>query len=357
MRRALLLATIGSLSLTLLQGQEPSPSHPQVLIKVETERVLLDVTVFDEKGQFLTELQAGDFEVLENGVQRPVTNLLLIDKTNGAQDEDSARSPLEREYYEDRLIVVLDRVSTPTTDYPHMISALESLVQNLPRNAHMCLFVYTGRLEMLHPFTNSRASLMKAMRKASKKLPLRDIPSLQDIQEEIASLFTERLAVGFQITDATGLGRIIGGTVRDAVQVSNRYLSLVDLQIREFFQSMENLVHSLRYVRGNKMLLLFSRGYAMHQGDDLKDLLRDHVMGRFQNLNSSISRGLIAQANQVSVLDHHQDLSHLIGLCNRNQIRIYTIDPGGGSSAFQRAEMPPRLLLFSNCSICLIESS
>ncbi len=47
--------------------------EPGVTFCVETEKVVLHVSVLDRKGRFVTDLQAGDFVVAEDKVQQPLT--------------------------------------------------------------------------------------------------------------------------------------------------------------------------------------------------------------------------------------------------------------------------------------------
>lgn len=339
----------------------------QTVIRVRSERVLLDVLVFDSDNRFVSDLTAADFEVLENQIPRPVTNLVLINKGQPAasmghawasepelEPSESSEEQLQEDFKKNRLIAVLDRVSTSPADYNRAITALETFIKRLPWDTEVSLLTFNGRLELLQSFTDHRRRLLKALDEARRVLPVRQLEERQQIQEEIAALFTERLALGFQVTDTTDLPGLLQRTLQDAIRRANEYLMMVDLEITNFFSSMRRLLRSLHYVEGDKSIVLFSRGYSMLQGDDFKELLRDNVRGRIQGLSPSAEMRVLAQTNQVVVQDYHQELSELIGLANRNGIRIHTLNPGrlqalapGGeasesASFYQLTNMPER---------------
>ncbi len=325
---SVLLAFLGILN-TAQAGVGISPARQDPLIRVETRRVLLDVMVWNDEGEFVPDLELVDFTVLENGKPRPLTNLLLIDKAGATARGLDTIPPAQMEFYEDRHIVVMDRVSMSLADFQRALGAVARLADEVPPNAQIGLFVFDGTLRPIQRFTNDTGELETAIARASRILPIRPLGSPQEVANEIASLFTERLAMGFQVTDTTATQNLMARTVADAVSVANRHLRLVDLQVSSFFRQMQSLVRSLRHVAGTKSLILFSRGYAMHQGDELRDLVMDQIEGRFGGPGLGAERRIRAQVGQIDVLDYHGNLSDLIGSCNRNQIRVYSLDPAG----------------------------
>src|SRR5438874_10553999 len=68
--------------LLLSAGVWPQQSRPntavqeqvqeQVLVRVDTDLVTLDVTVTDQQGNYMLDLQAHDFELVEDGTARPI---------------------------------------------------------------------------------------------------------------------------------------------------------------------------------------------------------------------------------------------------------------------------------------------
>ena len=81
------------LALLLLQG--PTPQAPS--FRVAAHYVKVPVTVFDEKGKLLADLDREDFQVLDDGEPTPIVNfvrdlapinvLLLLDSSGSLKDE------------------------------------------------------------------------------------------------------------------------------------------------------------------------------------------------------------------------------------------------------------------------------
>src|SRR5437763_16236790 len=72
------LALIGTLALTVslqssgLQAQEPQP--PVAAFKSSVDLVRVSAVVRDHKGRFVQDLKAHDFEILDGGQPRPITD-------------------------------------------------------------------------------------------------------------------------------------------------------------------------------------------------------------------------------------------------------------------------------------------
>src|SRR5215218_932743 len=60
------------------QGQAPQPQQPPITFRAEVNYVEVDARVLDRDGKFITGLQAGDFQVLEDGKVQKVTAFSLV---------------------------------------------------------------------------------------------------------------------------------------------------------------------------------------------------------------------------------------------------------------------------------------
>jgi hypothetical protein len=77
----LVLATglaIGSGQRVLAQVAAPTPKPPETVIKVSVKLVQVDATVTDEKGHSVRDLQAQDFEILQDGKPQVITNFSYV---------------------------------------------------------------------------------------------------------------------------------------------------------------------------------------------------------------------------------------------------------------------------------------
>lgn len=63
------------LALSLIQPQTaPEPPPPKLVVRISVELVQVDAIVTDSKGRHVTDLQASDFEIFEDGRRQELTN-------------------------------------------------------------------------------------------------------------------------------------------------------------------------------------------------------------------------------------------------------------------------------------------
>src|SRR5262249_8232833 len=76
---------------TLRQTPPQNPPQQPPVFRTGTELVRVDATVFDKKGQPVTDLSERDFEVMEDGVSQPIKSFKLVE-VNGTPSPDSDES-------------------------------------------------------------------------------------------------------------------------------------------------------------------------------------------------------------------------------------------------------------------------
>jgi len=63
------------LALSLIQAPAASePPPPKLVVRISVELVQVDAIVTDSKGRHVTDLQASDFEIFEDGRRQELTN-------------------------------------------------------------------------------------------------------------------------------------------------------------------------------------------------------------------------------------------------------------------------------------------
>jgi VWFA-related protein len=101
MKNTILAAALVVLALPLAGQQQPAAPAGET---IEVSVTNLDVVVTDNKGNRVSGLTKDDFEVLENGVKRPITNLSEIGKTVTSATETMQAQPR-------RILLVVDNGS------------------------------------------------------------------------------------------------------------------------------------------------------------------------------------------------------------------------------------------------------
>ncbi len=72
------------LALAVATAQTPAPQTPDTVIRINVNLVQVDAAVTDSKGKPVTDLQAADFEILQDGKPQVITNFSYITTGRGA---------------------------------------------------------------------------------------------------------------------------------------------------------------------------------------------------------------------------------------------------------------------------------
>lgn len=126
--------------------------EPEDVVRVDTELVSFEVTVTDRSGRPVQNLRAGDFRLLEDGVERPIDFFQPIKKVEGR--------PLS-------VVFALD-VSGSMTDseMTRLRSAMQSFIARLADyNSYFAVVSFAMDVRTLQGFTNRRDKLEKSFDK------------------------------------------------------------------------------------------------------------------------------------------------------------------------------------------------
>ena len=126
------------------------------IIRIETELVPFEVTVTDKEGNPVRGLQAEDFKIYEEGIERPVDFFEPIKKQN-------ANRPLS-------IVFALDVSGSITTEeIGKLRNAMRSFVKKLADyNSHFAVMTFGMRVKKLQSFTNKPKKLEKTFDKIAR---------------------------------------------------------------------------------------------------------------------------------------------------------------------------------------------
>lgn len=147
------LAAVMAASVTLgsqrdSEGNQPAPARQAPSFRAGVDVVSLNVTVTDGSARYLTDLQAEDFSVFEDGVKQDVT---LFSRTN---------LPIA-------LAVLLDTSASMETKLPVAQEAAVGFAKRLRHQDLAEVVSFDSRVIVLQTFTNSAGELEQAIRKTS----------------------------------------------------------------------------------------------------------------------------------------------------------------------------------------------
>jgi VWFA-related protein len=151
----------------------PAAAHAQAQFRAETTVVDLDVVVRDAAGRPVTDLEAADFEVLEDGVARP---LVWFDRSNAgragraaAVDAARATGPVfvgAPEGPPQSIFAIVFHQLTAVPRY-RATQAAHALVDRLAPGDYAGVYVFDKELTELAAFTHNREALHRAIYAAS----------------------------------------------------------------------------------------------------------------------------------------------------------------------------------------------
>ena len=179
--RFLALSLILLLSSSSLPGQDtappprqdqPSRDQPPVTFKVEVNYVEIDAFVTDAQGNFVRDLTAADFQVLEDGKPQTVTAFSTVNLPVERPDAPLfARSPIEpdtrtnREEFNGRVfILVMDDLNTHWQRTSRVRAAAKQFIERYLGANDLVAVVHTGgNLSGAQEFTSSPRLLTRAV--------------------------------------------------------------------------------------------------------------------------------------------------------------------------------------------------
>lgn len=126
------------------QDRQRKPEPDSGVIAIETNEVLLPVTVRDSAGQFVTDLKAEDFTIFEDGTQQPITSFAL------------KRMPVH-------VVLLIDTSSSVTRELEDFKDAAWRFISRLDADDEICLIRFDDVVELVQDWTVSRNALKRAL--------------------------------------------------------------------------------------------------------------------------------------------------------------------------------------------------
>jgi VWFA-related protein len=294
-RTLALVAVLAAFTLSVRAQQASPPAAPQpdrqmppVTFRVEVNYVEVDAAVFDKQGRFVGDLQAGDFQVFEDGKPQKVSSFGLVEiPIERAEAPLFVRQPIEPDVqsnarpFEGRVyLIVLDELHTTPLHTTWVRAAAKKFIQmSLGANDVAAIVSVQGRATQ--EFTANKRLLLSAVDRF--------------IGRALDSATANKI-------DNYNRNRAIGLTEppRDIDDMQRSYNATATLK------ALGQLSDFMGGVRGRrKALVLFSEGIDY----DIVDIINNQGMSE--------------------VLQETRDA---IGAATRANVSFYTVDPRGLSA-------------------------
>jgi VWFA-related protein len=177
---------------TAQDKRRPPDSDPASTISIETTEVLLPVTVRDKTGQFVTDLKAEDFTVLEDGVPQPISSFAL------------KRLPVH-------LVMLIDTSSSVANELESFRTTAYNFIAQLDPDDQVSLIAFNDKVELIQDWTANRGLLKRALNRLQSGMFTRFNEALWLAANEQLDKLKGRKAI-IVLTDGidSGFGRITG---------------------------------------------------------------------------------------------------------------------------------------------------
>jgi VWFA-related protein len=345
---AALTAAVLLLPIAATAQQQKPQGEPQRLVETMDVRVInIDVIVTDRKGNTIHGLKKSDFQIIENGVPKAVSNFYEVvgdkavsfdEPVADAAPSATTTTPVQTAVQVDpdtmrrRIIFFIDNLSLAPFNRNRVFSQMKDFVKTVMRPGDEAMIATFNRsMKVRVPFTRD---------------PIQLIQMLDVIAGESAmggQNKSDRRDVQSQIRDSQSYD--------DAVAAARAYAQSVDHDLRQSAESLNALMSTLAGVEGKKILVLTSEGFPLQPGRDAFAYIDDQATEKGWQANSAMMEGMSFDATSV--------IQGVAKTANANGITLYTVHAGGLQSGGENSaenSRPTSMLVSTSIEQNTVES-
>lgn len=307
---ALLLATVVAVPLAA-QKKKQEPETPRLVENIDVRIINVDVVVTDKRGNFVPNLTADDFTILENGVEKPISNFFEVQGSvaknvvgeTPAGEPDPAASKEIPENMKRRILFYVDNLSLSPFNRNRVFQEMKDFVATVMRPGDEAMIAtYNRSMKVRVPFTRDKAQLTTMLDSLQKESGL-----------GIAAK-SERRQAEDQIREARSF--------YDALGIARSYAASVEHDLRQSVASINALMSTVAGLEGKKILVLTSEGFPIQPGRELFYFIDD--IGRekgWSNTGSTMLEGMTYDGTNL--------IQSVAKAANANGITMYTVHAAG----------------------------
>jgi VWFA-related protein len=313
------------------------------------DRVLVDVSVIDDDGNFVPDLSLEDFEVLEEGKPVDVSFFALerfretlpvrpgenVDTVGlNAMDPDLAETPLLPRY----MVLFVDGFNTAPGDWDNVRFALHDyLDKHVQDNDRILLAALTPRRRLLvaPEFTRDIGSLKRSLDELATNPSIKE-RERQNQQDLLRMLYDDsnRLASVDDPTDAQAIVTAEENILRQGASMAEVFAGQRKDEILFTLDAMTSLAAHLNRtfaVPGPKTMIMVSSGISQNPGAPyyyILDARLDQVSARTRSNASTAAQHPVAfRSRFTETIEAY--LQRTVGRLNRLNYTLYTIGARG----------------------------
>lgn len=336
MKRTLAILAAAALALPAIAQRKPAePEIPRLVENIDVRVIDFDVIVTDRRGNFVSGLKKEDFEILENGVPKVISNfyevqgsrarnVVVADEVGGKVTTPAAAVP---DAMKRRIIFYIDNLSLNPFNRNRVFQQMRDFLKSAMRPGDEAMIAtYNRSMKVRVPFT-------------------RDIGQIESILDSLAR--ESGLGVAARSEQKTTQDRIRDArSYDDALATARSYASSVEHDLRQSVASLNALMSTLAGVEGKKILVLTSEGFPMQPGRDMFTFIEE--VGRekgWGHIGSTVIEGMSYDGTQL--------IQSVAKAANANDITLYTIHAAGlmGNNEYSAENARPTSGMVSHAAL------
>ena len=327
----MLLTSVLALTSAMAQAPQTSDDLPEVVgglafvDEIELTVVNIDVFVSDKDGRAITNLEADDFRVFQDGQERELSHFALYteevisrivdasagasspvlpqgDEVSAAEQDENMRPEIKPVY----IVLFIDNENLRPMDRNRVLNQVQRFLGEIMYpHVQVMVVSYQRSLDVNQAFTSDSREISEALREVRKMNAAR--PAQDTERKKILNEFASLRQQGTR------------GDERDRIEIENRIRAYADVVANELdfaIGAIREVAVTLSGLQGRKYLIHISSGLPMVPA---KDLMYE-FSSVFQN------RSMLAMEARFNHRRHYRNLS---SAANSQGVTFYTIDASG----------------------------
>jgi VWFA-related protein len=233
------------------------------VVTLKAHLITIDIMVRDKKGKNITNLEAEDFTVYENGVRQRIEffepPLEIVGQAIKPSSDTQAAPGTSGGMPMNIISLVVDGTTTGLADMSHVRRGLIKYIQEqIGDTDTVAIFAVSSGLQLLQPFTQDKSKLISAAEKAYASTTLSKNLERGEIAEKIGQLQNELTGVDGNKDPQAQLKAMMARRALERFTLLRGQLSLQTA--RPILAALAAICDAQRAIPGKKSLVLFSQG-------------------------------------------------------------------------------------------------
>lgn len=301
-----------ALSAPLLAQKKPAePELPRLVENIDVRVIDVDVVVTDKRGNFVPGLKQDDFRILENGVEKPITNFYEVEGDRaknlvaGEVGGKVTSPPVEQipEEMKRRIIFYIDNLSLAPFNRNKVFTQMKEFAKTAMRPGDEAMVAtYNRSMKVRVAFTRDPEQIASILDTISKESGL-----------GLANR-SERKSFEDRIRDSS--------SYEQAISHARTYASSVEHDLRQSVASINALMSTLAGVEGKKVLVMASEGFPIQPGREVFYFIDEIAREKgWNNVGSVMLEGMTFDGTAL--------IQSVAKTANANNITLYTVHAAG----------------------------